>query len=66
MLVAGWPHTRAGWEALDELDGWLRAGGHRRNPGATADLLTACLFLLLRQGDITLPPAVPWSMGEAP
>jgi triphosphoribosyl-dephospho-CoA synthase len=66
VLEVGWPQARAGWDALDELDGWLRAAGHSRNPGATADLLTACLFVLLRQGTITLPPEVPWAMGEAP
>lgn len=29
------------------FDAWLRADGHRRNPGATADLTAAALFLAL-------------------
>lgn len=32
---------------LTEFDAWLRADGHRRNPGATADLTAAALFLAL-------------------
>lgn len=40
------------------LDSWLRADGHRRNPGTTADLLTAGLFVLLARGEITL--SHPW------
>jgi triphosphoribosyl-dephospho-CoA synthase len=41
--------------ALAELDGWLRADGHARNPGTTADLVTACLFVGLRTGIIRMP-----------
>ncbi|HEX5472802.1 MAG TPA: triphosphoribosyl-dephospho-CoA synthase [Lacipirellulaceae bacterium] len=36
--------------ALNELNDWLRADGHRRNPGTTADLIAAGLFVLLREG----------------
>jgi triphosphoribosyl-dephospho-CoA synthase len=57
---AGWPVAPAGRHALTELDAWLRAEGHGRNPGTTADLVTACLFVALRQGVLTLPPPVPW------
>jgi triphosphoribosyl-dephospho-CoA synthase len=63
VLALGWPGAREGREALAELDGWLRAEGHRRNPGATADLLTAALFVLLREGAIRLPAEVPWEAG---
>jgi triphosphoribosyl-dephospho-CoA synthase len=63
VLGQGWPQTRAGWAALDELDGWLRAEGHQRNPGTTADLLTASLFVLLRQDTILLPSQHPWAAG---
>lgn len=41
--------------ALGELDFWLRADGHRRNPGTTADLLGAGLFVALRNGMIKPP-----------
>ena len=34
--------------ALADLDFWMRSDGHRRNPGATADLIAAALFALLR------------------
>lgn len=50
-----------GWDELSRFDDWLRAEGHARNPGATADLLTACLFVLLRAGKIALPPQFPWN-----
>jgi triphosphoribosyl-dephospho-CoA synthase len=51
------------WMELSRFDAWLRAEGHARNPGATADLLTACLFVLLRENTITLPPRFPWTEG---
>ena len=34
--------------SLSEFDIWLRADGHRRNPGTTADLLAAAIFVFLR------------------
>lgn len=34
-------------EPLREFDAWLRADGHRRNPGTTADLVAAALFVAL-------------------
>jgi triphosphoribosyl-dephospho-CoA synthase len=40
---------------LDEFDAWLRADGHRRNPGTTADLIAATLFAGLRDGLIDAP-----------
>ncbi|HYV38230.1 MAG TPA: triphosphoribosyl-dephospho-CoA synthase [Gemmataceae bacterium] len=63
VVAAGWPHTTAGRTAIVDFDKWLRADGHRRNPGTTADLVAACLFVALREGIITLPPKVPWSAG---
>ncbi len=38
-----------------EFDFWLRADGHRRNPGTTADIIAAALFMLLREEIITWP-----------
>lgn len=46
------PDLRA---ACAELDFWLRADAHRRNPGATADVLAAALFTLLVEGRIGWP-----------
>jgi triphosphoribosyl-dephospho-CoA synthase len=63
VLAEGWPSSSAGWTAFCELDRWLRAEGHRRNPGTTADLAAACLFVALVQGRIPLPCTLPWSIG---
>ena len=52
VLDAGWPHSDRGQRRLAELDAWLRADGHRRNPGTTADLVAASLFAALREGAI--------------
>jgi triphosphoribosyl-dephospho-CoA synthase len=41
--------------ALTRLDDWLRGDGNRRNPGTTADLIGAGLFVALRNGIIQLP-----------
>jgi triphosphoribosyl-dephospho-CoA synthase len=43
-------------EKLHLFDRWLRADGHRRNPGTTADLLAGVLFLALRRGSIEVSP----------
>jgi triphosphoribosyl-dephospho-CoA synthase len=55
---------KAGWQDLKKLDAWLRAEGNHRNPGTTADLVTACLFIALREGSITLPLSIPFSAGK--
>lgn len=54
LAAGGWT-TQAGWTAIHELDDWLRDDGHRRNPGACADLVAASLFWAIRKGWI-LPP----------
>jgi triphosphoribosyl-dephospho-CoA synthase len=54
VLASGPPGTAAYQQALDELDGWLRADGHRRNPGTTADLIAAGLFVIFREGRLEL------------
>jgi triphosphoribosyl-dephospho-CoA synthase len=50
VISAGAPGEEAYQQALADLDAWLRADGHRRNPGTTADLVAAGLFVLLREG----------------
>jgi triphosphoribosyl-dephospho-CoA synthase len=47
-LDAGPPESDAYRQAVADLDFWLRSDGHRRNPGTTADLIAAGLFVLLR------------------
>jgi triphosphoribosyl-dephospho-CoA synthase len=41
--------------ALTEFDRWLRADGHRRNPGTSADLIAAALFAGLVEGWLPAP-----------
>ena len=58
-------HVRSGWGRMKSplaeqpwvraIDGFLRADGHRRNPGATADLIAAALFYAAREGWLELP-----------
>ncbi len=55
VLAAGVPGTTEYATALAGLDGWLRADGHRRNPGTSADLVAAGLFALLRDGVLRWP-----------
>lgn len=43
------------WAAVGELDFWLRSDGHRRNPGTTADLIAASLFVAIYNGIIEPP-----------
>ncbi len=61
VLESGWPDTDASHEAVAAFDRWLRVDSHARNPGTTADLVTACLFAALRDGLIALPVQLPWS-----
>jgi triphosphoribosyl-dephospho-CoA synthase len=42
---------------LEEFDAWLRSDGHARNPGTTADLIAACLFVGLREGLLSVEAA---------
>lgn len=55
VLEAGDPGDESYFEAVADFDFWLRADGHRRNPGTTADLIAAALFAGLRD-NLILPP----------
>lgn len=55
VLGAGPPGSEAYEFMMGDLDFWLRSDGHRRNPGTTADLIAAGLFVLLREGIIQFP-----------
>jgi triphosphoribosyl-dephospho-CoA synthase len=63
LIEADWPRGPTSTVKLAEFDAWLRAKGNGRNPGTTADLVTACLFVALREGILTLPLQYPWSVG---
>ncbi|ODA36381.1 triphosphoribosyl-dephospho-CoA synthase [Planctopirus hydrillae] len=47
ILEAGWPYTATGWQLYHTFDQWLRADGHQRNPGTTADLIAATWLVYL-------------------
>jgi triphosphoribosyl-dephospho-CoA synthase len=55
VLRSGVPGDDEYADALADLDFWLRADGHRRNPGTSADLIAAGLFVVLQQGIVKLP-----------
>jgi len=55
VLANGWPQSSAGLRLFQEFDRWLQAEGHARNPGTTADLVSAALFVALSDGTIPLP-----------
>ncbi len=55
VLSAGSPGDEAYHRALADFDIWLRSDGHRRNPGTTADLIAAGLFVALREGLVDRP-----------
>jgi len=55
VLNAGEPGDEDYFAELGELDFWLRSDGHLRNPGTTADLIAAGLFVVLREG-LVRPP----------
>ncbi|HEV3236874.1 MAG TPA: triphosphoribosyl-dephospho-CoA synthase [Gemmataceae bacterium] len=63
VLSANFPLTEQGRAGFRDFDAWLRADGHKRNPGASADLTAACLFVALREGIIQLPLQYSWTGG---
>ena len=60
VLRSGWPDAPGSPRELADFDTWLRLDGNARNPGATADLIAAGLFVGLRQGAIPWPVATHW------
>lgn len=52
ILHHGWPQSTRSIDEWKKLDAWLREDGHTRNPGTSADLTAAVLFLALRGGII--------------
>lgn len=55
VLQAGWPMAMEGRLRIREFDRWLRAKGSKRNPGTTADLVTAGVFATLRDELAPMP-----------
>jgi triphosphoribosyl-dephospho-CoA synthase len=50
VLAAGGPRTPGGRRALQSFDASLREQGNQLNPGTTADLVTATVFVALVEG----------------
>jgi triphosphoribosyl-dephospho-CoA synthase len=64
IIASASPAAADDWhERLADFDFWLRADDHRRNPGTTADLVTAGLFVELWEGG--LRPPFDWSAPNA-
>ena len=42
-------------DAVSDLDFWMRSDGHRRNPGTTADLIVAGLFVAMINDQLSPP-----------
>jgi len=64
VFTLGGLHTSAGRTAGRDLDAYLRADGNRRNPGTTADLVTACLFIALRKNMVTPSAPFRWQVPD--
>jgi triphosphoribosyl-dephospho-CoA synthase len=60
VLTADWPETESSWRELRAFDDWLRSDGNRRNPGTTADLITAGLFVALKNEEIPADARFAW------
>lgn len=58
VLEAGSLQEEAFQQRLEEFDHWLRADGHKRNPGTTADLIAASLFAAFRKGSVRIPKTI--------
>jgi triphosphoribosyl-dephospho-CoA synthase len=56
--------TAEGRRAGLELDAYLRSEGNKLNPGTTADLVTACLFIALRNGDVKPSDRFNWAVQD--
>jgi triphosphoribosyl-dephospho-CoA synthase len=52
--------ARAAPQTIAEFDRFLRSP-RRLNPGATADLTAAALYILIRDGRLLTNPLTPWS-----
>ena len=55
VIDSDWPEGSQSHAKLDQLDSWLRAVGNQRNPGTTADLVAASLFVAFCCQVITFP-----------
>ena len=64
VLRLGGLSTTEGRAAGFALDRHLRSDGNRLNPGTTADLITACLFVALRENKVTPSAPFRWDVPD--
>jgi triphosphoribosyl-dephospho-CoA synthase len=64
VLLAGGIGTAAGRAAGVDLDRYLRSEGNKLNPGTTADLITACLFVALRENKVAPSAPFRWDVPD--
>jgi triphosphoribosyl-dephospho-CoA synthase len=64
VVAAGGLATAEGRAAGVALDRHLRSDGNRLNPGTTADLVTACLFVALREGRVRPNHPFRWTVPD--
>jgi triphosphoribosyl-dephospho-CoA synthase len=62
VLARGGLDTPEGRRAGVELDRHLRSDGNKLNPGTTADLVTACLFVALRENKVKPSDPFRWDV----
>ena len=60
ILLNGGLTEKAGRAAVILFDEYLRGDGNRLNPGTSADLVTACLFIALRESKLKPSDPFPW------
>ena len=66
ILATAQPGDGTWHDRVADFDFWLRSDGHRRNPGTTADLITAGLFVTLWEGSLRLPFTEPRTLACPP
>lgn len=64
VLRLGGLATPEGRRAGVELDRHLRSDGNKLNPGTTADLITACLFVALRENKVAPNAPFRWHVTD--
>lgn len=64
VLSLGGLDTPEGRRAGVELDAHLRSDGNKLNPGTTADLVAACLFVALRENKVTPSAPFRWNVPD--
>lgn len=64
VLDAGGIMTVTGRAAGRHFDAYLRSQGNRLNPGTSADLVTACLYVALCENKLTLQNAFHWEVED--